>query len=448
MKARNRVRISQCMIVKNEEKNIERALSWGKGIVSEQIVVDTGSTDRTVELAEKMGATVYHFDWIDDFSAAKNYAISKAKHEWIAFLDADEYFTPEDGRKLQGFIQKLHESKYNCIMTGWIHLDNQGDVLAVGSQTRIFRNTPGLRYQGRIHEKVASVDNFPCVLVDAVEELSIYHTGYGAIENQTKTESKRNLNLILAELEDNPNNYDMLGYLGDEYYSAYELDKAEEAFRKSISLMPKESVNYDIRTTLTFEKLLSILSDKPDTEEKAFMDIYNQAIKKVPKEADFDYFAGRYFASRGDFKKGEEHLKRALKILEEHGYTSKSMFLSANIKEAYELLAACSYNNENVEGCINSAVVLLKMDKYLMSTLFLLLMSFRQDESNGKEGTAASLVEFLGKNLYDFHILKDRLFVLKAAMKAEYQSLIQAIRGMFTPEELKIVDMALAKEEQ
>ena len=75
--------ISQCMIVKNEESNIERALSWGKGSVSEQIVVDTGSTDRTVEIARNMGTKVYEFPWIDDFAAAKNYAISKANYEWI-----------------------------------------------------------------------------------------------------------------------------------------------------------------------------------------------------------------------------------------------------------------------------------------------------------------------------------------------------------------------------
>ena len=90
MKSRSRAKISQCMIVKNEERNIERALSWGKGVVAEQIVVDTGSTDRTVEIAEQMGAKVYHFEWIDDFAAAKNFAISKAKYEWIALLDADE----------------------------------------------------------------------------------------------------------------------------------------------------------------------------------------------------------------------------------------------------------------------------------------------------------------------------------------------------------------------
>ena len=66
------VRLSQCMIVKNEEQNIRRALLWGKGRVCEQIVVDTGSTDRTVDIAREMGARVYHFEWCGDFSAAKN----------------------------------------------------------------------------------------------------------------------------------------------------------------------------------------------------------------------------------------------------------------------------------------------------------------------------------------------------------------------------------------
>ena len=89
------MRLSQCMIVKNEERNIERALRWGKGVVWEQIVVDTGSTDRTVELAEKMGAKVFYFEWQDDFSAAKNFAISKASGDWIAFLDISLWRRPK-----------------------------------------------------------------------------------------------------------------------------------------------------------------------------------------------------------------------------------------------------------------------------------------------------------------------------------------------------------------
>lgn len=77
--------LSQCMIVKNEEKHIRRALSWAAGIAKEQIVVDTGSTDRTVEIARSMGAKVFHFPWEDDFSSAKNYAIRQASGSWIAF---------------------------------------------------------------------------------------------------------------------------------------------------------------------------------------------------------------------------------------------------------------------------------------------------------------------------------------------------------------------------
>lgn len=73
------IRLSQCMIVKNEEKRIRQALSWGKGIVHEQIVVDTGSTDDTVRLARELGAKVASFTWCDDFSAAKNYALSLAE---------------------------------------------------------------------------------------------------------------------------------------------------------------------------------------------------------------------------------------------------------------------------------------------------------------------------------------------------------------------------------
>lgn len=116
MEKQGEVRISQCMIVKDEEENIRKALSRGKGIVWEQIVVDTGSRDRTVQIAESMGARVYHYTWTDDFSAAKNYAISKAGGEWIAFLDADETFVPGDGEKLPGNFKTagIYKGRGSC----------------------------------------------------------------------------------------------------------------------------------------------------------------------------------------------------------------------------------------------------------------------------------------------------------------------------------------------
>ena len=161
MKKKNRkIRLSQCMIVKNEEKNIRRALSWGKGIVCEQIVVDTGSTDRTVEIAEEMGAKVYHFQWCNDFSAAKNYAIEQASGNWIAFLDADEYFDEESASKLLKTIATAEEmtsagTMIHVVRTGLANINQAGKVGVIVIHDRIFRNMSSLRYVNKIHERIS-----------------------------------------------------------------------------------------------------------------------------------------------------------------------------------------------------------------------------------------------------------------------------------------------------
>ncbi len=87
---------SVCIIAKNEEKNIERCLSSIQHFDCEIIVVDTGSTDRTKEIAQKYGAKVYDFEWINDFSAARNFSISKASYDWILVLDCDEWTEESD----------------------------------------------------------------------------------------------------------------------------------------------------------------------------------------------------------------------------------------------------------------------------------------------------------------------------------------------------------------
>lgn len=133
--------ISQCMIVKNEEKNIRRALSWGKDIMCEQIVVDTGSSDRTVEIAREMGAKIFSFPWINDFAAAKNFAIDQAKGDWIAFLDADESFTPEDAAKIPEILEYVGED-VDGLLTGIVDLDENNNITSGGTMIRFFVNRP------------------------------------------------------------------------------------------------------------------------------------------------------------------------------------------------------------------------------------------------------------------------------------------------------------------
>lgn len=184
--------LSQCMIVKNEEKNIRNALSWGRGIADEQIVVDTGSSDRTMEIAREMGAKVYSFPWTEDFSAAKNFAIRKARGRWIAFLDADEYFGEEDVKKIPEFLKTLPPEQTDGLMVSMIQLDGQGNAFAGGTQVRLFPNRGDLRYRRRIHEQLAREDGKTLHLVDATELLTVFHTGYADIGNL----QKKNMNEI------------------------------------------------------------------------------------------------------------------------------------------------------------------------------------------------------------------------------------------------------------
>lgn len=446
MKARDRVKISQCMIVKNEEKNIRQALSWGKEVVSEQIVVDTGSTDRTVEIAEQMGAKVYHFSWIDDFAAAKNYAIEQAIGEWIIFLDADEYFQPEAAQKLKFYVKSLHSTRFHALLTGRVNIDNLGNVMAINTQCRVFRNHPNLRYKRRIHEYLASMDGSPMQMADAVDELSMYHTGYG--EEETKNKSGRNLKLIQMELTEDPDDFEMWGYLGQEYEEREMWEEADHAFRKAVELMPKsQRGHYDVSTSITLLRLLEVQVCRPNPNIQDILKVYEQATEGWPEEADYDYTMAKYFTRCGNFEEGETYLRRALDILNTYGSTVRSMILCGEIRKAYELLAICCYNNGNMADCVKFTTTLLKEDAHLMSTLTVLLRAFKADEETAKKGRDGieSVLVFLGGSFYDFGQLKDRLFVLRAAMAAEYWGMVQRIRETFAPEELAAVDKALGQ---
>ncbi len=436
--------ISQCMIVKNEEKNIRQALSWGKGIVSEQIVVDTGSTDQTVEIARQMGAKVFSFSWTDDFAAAKNYAIRLAECEWIAFLDADESFSSEDASKLLSYVKNAGED-YDSIVTRWIHLNNEGQVLAADSQIRLFRNLESLKYQRRIHEYLTKTDGSQNRALDATADLSILHTGYGEQENQQKKGSQRNLRLIQKELSDHPDDWEMYGYLGNEYDLMEEYALAEEAYRKAVAQMPETQMEYDQRASDTFVRLLQLLALEIKAEEPAILEIYKQARERMPKDADFDYIMGKYYASGQNYQQGAKYLKQALTLLEQHGSTARSRMLAGNLSKTYELLAVCCFNNGELADCVKLTTAVLSQDPYIMSTAVLLISAFGKDAAStgrGEQG-AQEVAGFLGKSFYHFQELQDRLFVLRAAMAAGYQELVSVMQRMFTREEWIAVEQGL-----
>ena len=333
------VRLSQCMIVKNEEKNIRRALSWAKKAAFEQIVVDTGSTDSTAEIAREMGAKVFHYTWTDDFAAAKNFAIEQAHGNWIAFLDADEYLSSQDTGKLMRILDSIQRNgnrKYpDLLRCGWMQLGDNGKVFAVSVQDRIFRNIPQVRYSGRIHEALCRTDGKPLSALRLENELSIMHTGYQSEAFQDTRKAERNIRLIKKELDENPNNYGMWSYLGDSLEAAGNYPEAKDSYRKALEGNPPEEISEE-RYRNAGNRLLRLLVYKPAPGEEE-SEIFETA-KKLgwPDTDNPDVFMnlGIYYLQRGNDEKAYLNLKVAaekVEIWKKHDM----VFASGSLKNIY-----------------------------------------------------------------------------------------------------------------
>ena len=140
------------MIVKDEEKVIERCLDSVKNIVDEIIVVDTGSTDRTEEICKKYTNKIYHLPWKDDFASARNYSFSKASKDYILWLDADDVILSEDNEKFVKLKETLTEDVDSVQMNYVLSRDKKGNVTSSLMRNRLVKKSKRYRWVGAVHE--------------------------------------------------------------------------------------------------------------------------------------------------------------------------------------------------------------------------------------------------------------------------------------------------------
>ena len=146
------MRIAVCYIVKNEADNLARSISSLEEQADEIVVVDTGSSDATKEIALSRGARLFEFPWRDDFAAARNFALDQVRSDWTVFLDADEYFSPGTAGNLRSVIEQSDGRGQDLLIVPLRNIDKEsGEVLLDSHVPRIFRALPGFRYEGRIH---------------------------------------------------------------------------------------------------------------------------------------------------------------------------------------------------------------------------------------------------------------------------------------------------------
>lgn len=219
-----RPKLSLCVIVKNEAQNLPRCLESVKPYVDETIVVDTGSSDNTVEIAQSYGAKVKYFQWCDDFAAARNYAISQASGEWILMLDADEQLVVES----TDFLAEITaSSEIVGYVIPYIEVTDLSEATP-SYRTALFRNIPDLKYIGRFHEYLKYYNpNKSLNYIGNLKNIKILHYGFNKEQLQIKNIS-RNIPMLERIRQEEGLSIRLLTTLAGMYKDTQQLEKARE----------------------------------------------------------------------------------------------------------------------------------------------------------------------------------------------------------------------------
>jgi tetratricopeptide (TPR) repeat protein len=211
--------ISLCMIARDEEAFIEDCLQSVQGLVDEIVLVDTGSTDRTVQIAQRYGAKIVHHPWRDDFSEARNVSLQHATGDWVLWLDADERLDRGSAEAIRNAIRDPQFVGYLVEIVNEVG-DPQSSSTFVHRACRLFRRLPVTRFEGRIHEQVVPSLQRNGYEVAYLKGVRIRHLGYRQDIVADRRKHERTIRLLREEVQKNPEDLFQRFNLGNAYYVA------------------------------------------------------------------------------------------------------------------------------------------------------------------------------------------------------------------------------------
>ena len=315
--------ISLCMMVKNEEDQLPRCLDRLKDVVDEIIVVDTGSTDRTVEIASSYGAKVYHHAWEDNFSKHRNQSLSYASMEWILTMDADEEFFSEDAPKIRSLLK---ETNANFLYIQCYDLERTGEVHGVFNKIGIFKNGMGMYYTQRVHNQLRTVGK------GEYTKLRFKHYGYDLSKEKMDAKHKRTTTLLLKEIEDEPENPYPHYQLAASYSMHREFEKAIEEGKLALSLMRQKGLrnSYFVSVCYTVAQGYFVLGDL-DRAEK----ICHEALDFFEFDLNSYHFLAAIYFKKRDLERCMEMSRRYLAVhqmFEEHPDKMQGIYFNSYAK--------------------------------------------------------------------------------------------------------------------
>jgi tetratricopeptide (TPR) repeat protein len=303
-------RLSLCMIMRDEEEHLARCLASVQGVVDEIVIVDTGSVDRSIEIAEAFGARVLHEEWRGDFAAPRNTSIDAATGDWILVLDAAEELV--DGARLR---ELLHEEAIEgyCLREVNFIGEQRGIESVVNSAFRLFRNRPAYRYSGALHEQIMGKIDPEGGVCTRFVGIEIHHYGYLEPTSRAKEKTDRNMAIVMAEVARKPTDSFTLFNAGVEFQRVGDFESALDYFRRSFAELPSLKAYY---ASLLLRNIVASLNSLERWDEA--LDVLSDALQAYPDFTDLHYLQGQIHSSRREYRAAVKSFRRAID-LGDHG---------------------------------------------------------------------------------------------------------------------------------
>ncbi|RMF61113.1 MAG: tetratricopeptide repeat protein [Calditrichaeota bacterium] len=313
--------LSLCMIVKNEEQFLEGCLKSVEGLVSEIIIVDTGSTDATLDIASRFKTRIFTIRWENHFARARNYALEKATQPWILYLDADERLHPPFHQTVKKAIQSDQADAYYLQVYSEVG-QLLGGIPHIQAYPRLFKKLPGVQFEGRIHEQIT-----PSLLrVNARIEyldVQIEHLGYNLPEEVLRQKVQRNLDFLHQQVEEEPENAYAWFQLGQTTLIAGKKEEAIQYLNRTLELSePSSQLSSAAQMIIANELFLQ--KDYPGA-----IHILKQVLEATPRQRLGWFLLSECYAHLQQFDKALQALKEVKKY-------GQLKFTDLNIDKLFE----------------------------------------------------------------------------------------------------------------
>lgn len=398
--------LSLCMIVKNEEDALATCLDSVRGLADEIVIVDTGSTDRTLSIAAQYTDCIFHFEWTGNFAEARNEALRKATGRWILVLDADEYVEDNDGKhKLRTFLESANPRSpigYYVPILNYVGERNAGKV-SESTMVRLFPNDSHIRYARPIHEQLVH-DTVELELI--AYPLTIHHTGYTADTIMAKNKSQRNMAIFETMRErEELGPYDDYS-LGNEYMAIRDYAQAVVHYNRAWSTASPEKSWLPACYMQSIRALMEL-----NRYREAWQHV-DEALRRWRDYADFHWSKADLLVQLGFDRLAEEELLACIRLSEkEQNDAYRCWLISPNYATTlpYQQLAVLYLQQQRIQDAVTCLTKLLYANPNHLAVLSKLVQLLLQHE------TPEVVIRFLTKH-YASDEGKYSLLLLEAAI--------------------------------